>query len=279
MELGTPGINTTVDGWLNRYLGTLTGQASTFQAVGFGQVQLALKGLEPAIGMNSIASFDLISKEGEEDPVKQAIMSLFDQNSTIDTISSGVLAAVEELKTSGPGSIPVENGAEYPNTAFGSDMQQLAQLIKAGIGLEVACVDIHGWDHHDQELEAMANIAPNFANTLAAFYTDLDDTMSSVSVVTMTEFGCRVKENSSQGTDHGHGGSMFVMDGGVNGGQIFTEWPGLANNQLFDGDLAITTDFRTVLSDVLINRLGASDLSNVFPDFKGSSSSGIFTPI
>ena len=279
MELGTPGINTTVDGWLNRYLGTLSGQGPTFQAVGFGQVQLALKGAEPAIGMNSIESFSLVTKEGQEDAVQQAIQGLFNQNLDIDDVSSGVLAAVEELGVSDPASIPVENGAEYPDTSFGSDMQQLAQLIKAGIGLEVACIDIHGWDHHDQEVEAMTTKSADFANSLAAFYTDLGDAMANVSVVTMTEFGRRVQENASQGTDHGHGGSMFLMGGGVNGGQVITDWPGLASNQLSDGDLAITTDFRTVLSDVLINRLGARDLSNVFPGFNGPFDASIFSEI
>ncbi len=279
MELGTPGINSTVDGWLNRYLETLSEQASTFQAVGFGQVQLALKGIAPAIGMNSIESFSLVTKEGQEDVVQQAIQSLFNQNLAIDNVSSGVIAAVEELDISDPASIPIENGAEYPNTSFGSDMQQLAQLIKAGIGLEVACVDIHGWDHHDQEVQAMTAISADFANSLAAFYTDLGDTMANVSVVTMTEFGRRVQENASQGTDHGHGGSMFLMGGGVNGGQVITDWPGLANNQLSDGDLAITTDYRTVLSDVLINRLSANDLSSVFPGFNGPFNASIFSEI
>ena len=155
-------------------------------------------------------------------------------------------------------------------------MQQVAQLIKSGIGLKVACVDTGGWDHHDQLEAAMTPLATDFANTLAAFYTDLGGFMGGVSVVTMTEFGRRVTENASLGTDHGHGSVMFAMGGGVNGGQVIGDWPGLATADLYDGDLDITTDYRTVLSDALINRLSATDVGAVFPGFNGPLSAGVF---
>ncbi|WP_223787179.1 DUF1501 domain-containing protein [Marinicella meishanensis] len=279
MEYGTPGVNTTTDGWLNRYLATLSGPASTFQGVGFGQVQLALQGAYPVVGMNSIEGYNLNTHPEDEDPLRAAIAGLFNQAAPMDVAASGILASVDELKAADPGSIAVDHGAEYPASPFGTDMQQVAQLIKSGIGLQVACVDVGGWDHHDQLEAAMTPLASDFAATLAAFYQDLGDRMASVTVVTMTEFGRRVKENASLGTDHGHGSVMFALGGGVNGGQVITQWPGLSSGDLNQGDLAITTDYRTVLSDALINRLGAADLQSVFPDFVGPSGAGVFQSI
>ncbi len=276
MEFGTPGVNTTPDGWLNRYLSTLSAPASTFQGVGFGQVQLALQGDYPVVGMNSIEGYDLNTHPTDEDPLRAAITGLFNQSASIDTASNNILASVDELKAADPGSIAVDNGAEYPPSPFGGDMQQVAQLIKSGIGLQVACVDVGGWDHHDQLEAAMTPLSTDFADTLAAFYTDLGANISGVTVVTMTEFGRRVAENASLGTDHGHGSVMFAMGGGVNGGQVIADWPGLAAQNLYNGDLAITTDYRTVLSDALVNRLSATDLTTVFPGFDGPQSAGVF---
>lgn len=276
MEYGTPGVNSTADGWLNRYLSTLSTPASTFQGVGFGHVQLALQGQQPVVGMNSIDGYDLNTHASDEDPLRDAITGLFNQAETIDGAANNILASVDELKVADPGAIEVDNGAVYPPSPFGSDMMQVAQLIKSGIGLQVACVDVGGWDHHDQLAAAMTPLATDFADTLAAFYTDLGSLMGGVTVVSMTEFGRRVAENASLGTDHGHGSVMFALGGGVNGGQVITDWPGLATQNLFDGDLAITTDYRTVLADALINRLSAQDLATVFPGFQGPLSAGVF---
>ncbi len=276
MEYGTPGVYNTSDGWLNRYLATLSSPASTFQGVGLGHVQLALQGQQPVVGMNSIDGYNLNTHESDEDPLRNAITALFNQSTEIDGASNNILASVDELKAADPGAIEVENDAVYPPSPFGADMMQVAQLIKSGIGLQVACVDTGGWDHHDQLEAAMTPLATDFADTLAAFYTDLGSMMGQVTVVTMTEFGRRVAENASLGTDHGHGSVMFAMGGGVNGGQVITDWPGLATQDLFDGDLAITTDYRTVLSDALINRLSATDLASVFPGFSGPQSAGVF---
>ncbi|TDR20673.1 DUF1501 domain-containing protein [Marinicella litoralis] len=279
MEFGTPGINTTADGWLNRYLSTLASPASTFQGVGFGHVQLALQGQQPVVGMNSIDGYDLNTHADDEDPLRTAITELFNQSAEIDDASHNILASVDELKMADPGSIEVENNAVYPPSPFGNDMKQVAQLIKSGIGLQVACVDVGGWDHHDQLVAAMSPLAADFADTLAAFYTDLGANMSGVTVVTMTEFGRRVAENASLGTDHGHGSVMFAMGAGTHGGQVITDWPGLAEQNLFQGDLAITTDYRTVLADALINRLSAQDISTVFPGFQGPLSAGVFSAL
>lgn len=279
MEYGTPGVNTTTDGWLNRYLNTVAGPAATFQGVGFGHVQLALQGAYPVVGMNSIDGYNLNTHPADEDPLRDAIAELFNQSSPMDGAANGILVSVDELKAANPGAIPVEHGAEYPASPFGSDMLQVAQLIKSGIGMQVACVDVGGWDHHDQLESAMTPLASDFAATLAAFYQDLGDLMTSVTVVTMTEFGRRVAENASLGTDHGHGSVMFALGGGVNGGQVISQWPGLSMADLDQGDLAITTDYRTVLADALVNRLGAPDLAAVFPGFNGPQTAGLFRSI
>jgi uncharacterized protein (DUF1501 family) len=160
------------------------------------------------------------------------------------------------------------NGAQYPDDEFGLGLKQVAQLIKADVGLEVACVDLGGWDTHENQgtLAGEFNtLLTTLSNGLAAFYHDLRDYMAGVTVVTMSEFGRRAHENGSQGTDHGHGNVMFLMGGGVNGGQVHARWPGLAPEALDDGDLAITTDYRDVLAEVVSRRLRNPALDQIFP--------------
>ena len=146
----------------------------------------------------------------------------------------------------------------------------MAQLIKADVGLEVACVDLGGWDTHENQgtlAGEFNNLLTTLSQGLAAFYLDLRDYMDGVTVVTMSEFGRRAHENGSHGTDHGHGNVMFLMGGGVNGGQVHTRWPGLAAEVLDDGDLAITTDYRDVLAEVVTRRLRNPALDQVFPGY------------
>jgi len=275
MEFGTPGVNTTADGWLNRYLAG-QGLSATFQGVGMGRVPLALQGLQPVVGMNSIAGYDLNTHEDTQAALRQAIVELYGENQDIDVVTAGILASVDELKTADPGSLTPDHGAIYPGSPFAGDLQQVAQLIKSDIGLRVACVDTGGWDHHNQLEAALSPLSADFANSLAAFHQDLGSQMSRVHVLVMTEFGRRVRENASLGTDHGHGGVMFVLSGATHGGQIHGQWPGLAPADLFDGDLAITTDYRTVLSELLIKRMGVNEVSAIFPEFTGPMDAGVF---
>jgi uncharacterized protein (DUF1501 family) len=156
-------------------------------------------------------------------------------------------------------------------------MRQIAQLIKANVGVEVAFADIGGWDHHVNEVGArasqgqLANLLNEFGQTLAAFHQDLGDRMNDVVLVTMSEFGRTVRENGDRGTDHGHANCMFVMGGSVKGGKVYGQWPGLENEQLYEGrDLALTTDFRAVLGEVVSNHLGNHNLDAVFPNYPGS---------
>jgi uncharacterized protein (DUF1501 family) len=168
------------------------------------------------------------------------------------------------------------NGSKYPNGRLGQSMQQIARLIKADVGLEVAFTDVGGWDTHVNEVAQkpsqgqLANLLNDFGQSIAAFYQDLGDRMADVTVVTMSEFGRTARENGNRGTDHGHANVMFVLGGPVRGGNVYGRWPGLDQSQLYEGrDLAITTDFRTVLSEVVSQYLGNKDLRTVFPGFEG----------
>jgi len=181
--------------------------------------------------------------------------------------------AVRMLRHADAARIPSVNGAEYPRGRFGEAMRQIAQLIKANIGLEVAFADMQGWDTHvgqGAEQGQLAERLREFGGTLAAFAQDLGDRMADVVVLTMSEFGRTVGENGNRGTDHGHATAMLVLGGGVRGGRVHGRWPGLARERLFEGrDLAVTTDFRTLFSEVAARHLGAPTAA-LFPGWKAS---------
>jgi uncharacterized protein (DUF1501 family) len=254
-------------GWLNRHLEAV-GVTETFEAVGVGKtLQLALRGNAPAVGIDTFAGFTVRTTSTRKAEITDAIEGLFAGDSLLDATARRSLAAVDELVAANPAQYVAANGAVYPNTTFGAQMRSVAQLIKANLGLAVACVDIGGWDHHDDEADQLTPLLDQLGRALAAFDTDLGAAMSGVTVVTMTEFGRRVQQNASGGTDHGSGYAMFLLGGGVLGRNVYRTWPGLRDDQLFRGDLAITTDYRTVLSELITKRLGGSDLARVFPGF------------
>ena len=193
----------------------------------------------------------------------------------------GEMSGDGTFKAVGMGTAPtlaVDNEASYPDGAFGQRLRDLAALIKSGLGVQVATVDIGGWDHHNNEVQELPPLLSELATGLAAFHTDLGPAMSRVTVVVMTEFGRRVSENASRGTDHGRGGVMFALGGGVQGGQVYGDWPGLSDAALEDGDLRVTLDYRAVLAEMLSRRNGLDDLSAVFPGFDGLPTQGLFVP-
>jgi len=179
--------------------------------------------------------------------------------------------AIRMMQSANPAGYGPEHGAEYPRSGFGDAMKQVAQIVKSDVGLEVAFTELGQWDHHANEGAAtgqLANRLDDFARGLAAFTTDLGDRMADVVVVTMSEFGRTVKENGNRGTDHGHGNAMLLIGGPVRGGKVYGRWPGLERDQLWEGrDLAITTDFRDVFSEVVTSHLGARDVSRIFPGY------------
>jgi uncharacterized protein (DUF1501 family) len=184
--------------------------------------------------------------------------------------------AVKMLRTADPQQYTPAPGAQYPNSAFGQSLLQIAQLVKSDVGLQVAFAEIGGWDTHANQGSArgqLANRLKEFGDGIAALYRDLGDRMRSVVIVTMTEFGRAIRQNGSGGTDHGHASCLFVAGGSVKGGKVYGRWPGLAPEQLHDRrDLALTTDFRTVFSEILTGHMGVKDVSKIFPGFKPTSS-------
>ena len=161
--------------------------------------------------------------------------------------------------------------ARYPKSLFGQSLQQIAQLIKSDIGLEVAFTEIGGWDTHANQGNSrgqLANRLKDFGDGLAALYQDLSDQMDNIVIVTMTEFGRAMPQNGSGGTDHGHASCLFIGGGPVKGGKVYGRWPGLAPEQLHEGrDLALTTDFRNVFSEVLTKHMMLRDIAPIFPKF------------
>ena len=174
-----------------------------------------------------------------------------------------------------PSQYKAENGANYPRTPFGNSLLQIAQLIKAGVGLEVAFTDIGGWDTHVNEGNQqgqLSNLLRQFSSAIAALHTDLGSRMDDVVILTMSEFGRTAKENGNRGTDHGHANAMFVIGNSVRGGKVYGDWPGLKSDQLNEGrDLALTTDFRDVFGEIATKHLGTANLKAVFPGYAGTS--------
>ena len=255
MESGTPGVKSTDDGWLNRTVQSAHEEnASPFRAVAMGpNLPLTLRGQAPAIALADIKQFRVLS---ENKAVQGGFEALYAQ--TVDRVLRGTgtetFEAIEMLRKADPSRFQPENGAEYPKNRVGQTLQQVAQLIKADIGMEVSFVDTGGWDNHVNEGGAqgqLANLLRDLGQGLAALHQDLGDRMEDIVVVTMSEFGRTAHENGNHGTDHGHANCMFVMGGPVKGGKVYGKWPGLGPEHLNEGrDLKLTTDFRSVLGEV-----------------------------
>jgi len=276
METGTPGVKATEDGWLNRSLHNLPPlpQKSAFRAIALGpSVPRILSGSEPAVTMNNINDFSVGGKNPKASPAANAFEAMYDHSS--DSVLHGTgeetFDAVKMLKAADPGKYTPAAGANYPKGRFGDSLRQLAQLIKANLGVQVAFADIGGWDHHVNEGATegqLANVLSDFSQALAAFWTDLGDLGEETVVVTMSEFGRTARENGNRGTDHGHANVMFVLGGPVKGGKVYGRWPGLDQSQLYEGrDLALTTDFRQVIGEAVDRHMGNKNLAAVFPGF------------
>jgi uncharacterized protein (DUF1501 family) len=296
MESATPGVKETKDGWLNRVLRetgcsgcsggrTLTDGAAHAADHAAGQADLgttafrgismtralprSLQGSVPALAIPDLtrfgvsdpsleATFEKMYRTPQGDVVAAAGSEAFDAVATLRQVTARYQPAV---------------GVQYPNGEFGTALRQIAQLIKADVGLEIAFAEIGGWDTHTNQGGPTGQLAQRFTELsrgIRALYGDLGDLAEDVVILTMSEFGRTVAENGSGGTDHGHANCMFVLGGGVKGGRIYGEWPGLEPEQLYEGrDLALTTDFRAVFGEVLRGHLGASSIAPVFPDFSG----------
>jgi uncharacterized protein (DUF1501 family) len=276
MESGTPGVKATEDGWLDRAIGTVPEEhASPFRAVAMGpNLPRTLQGSTGAIAIPDLRQFKVQPQSAAMASAAQGgFEAMYSQ--TVDHALQGTGAetfeAIDMLRKIDTTKYPPENGADYPKSAVGQRLQQIGQMIKANIGVEVLFLDCGGWDNHVNEGGAqgqLANLLKDLGQSLAAFHQDMGDRMADIVVVTMSEFGRTAKENGNRGTDHGHANCMFVMGGDVKGGRVYGKWPGLDEHQLNDGrDLALTTDFRSVVGAVLTKHLGVKDLTPVFPSF------------
>lgn len=277
MEAGTPGVKSTSDGWLNRYLQARPDKAaSPFRAVALGpNLPRTLQGKAPAIAMNNISEFGIRAGGAQANTVVQGgFEAMYEQS--VDKALRGTgqetFDAVKLLKKVNPNQYQPSPEASYPRGRFGDSLKQIAQLIKSDIGLEVAFTDIGGWDTHANQGAGqgqLANRLTEFSQGLAALHADLKARLDDVVILTMTEFGRTARENGNRGTDHGHASCMFVIGGSVNGGKVLGKWPGLQNDKLYEGrDLALTTDFRDVFGEVASKHLGVRNLATVFPGYQ-----------
>src|SRR6266576_5300312 len=285
MESGTPGMKVTGDGWLNRALhhlppdkyaaGTSAAEKSAFRAIALGpSLPRILSGKEPAIAVNNLNDFSVGGKNPNAAPMSNTFEAMYDHS--VDAVLHGTgqetFDAVKTLKAADPAHYTPAANANYPRGRFGDSLKQLAQLIKANLGEQVAFADIGGWDHHVNEGSTqgqIANVVSEFSQSIGALWIDLGDLAEDTVIVTMSEFGRTARENGNRGTDHGHANVMFVMGGPVRGGKVYGRWPGLDQSQLYEGrDLAITTDFRRVLGEAVFTHLGNKALDSVFPGFE-----------
>jgi len=279
MESGTPGVKATEDGWLNRAMEAAPEEnASPFRAVAMGpNLPRMLHGSASAIALPDLRQFKVMPQSpGMAATVQGGFEAMYAQ--TVDHALHGTgtetFEAIDMLRKVDPSKYAPENGAQYPTSRLGQSLQQIGQLLKANIGVEVLFVDCGGWDNHVNEggvQGQLSNLLKDLGQGLAGFHQDMGDRMQDIVVVTMSEFGRTAKENGNRGTDHGHANCMFVMGGDVKGGRVYGAWPGLADHQLNEGrDLALTTDFRLVLGEVLSKHSGVLDLNAVFPGFENN---------
>src|ERR1044071_1224686 len=274
MEAGTPGNKGTSDGWLNRYLQAKRDpKATPFRAVSLtANLPRTLLGDAPAIAMTSINDFGVRAGQGNGQ-VAKGFEELYAQNmgDVLHGTGKEAFEAVKMLKKANPQQYQATGNANYPRSPFGQALLQIAQLIKADIGVEVAFTDVGGWDTHANQGNArgqLANRLLDFSQGITALYNDLGDRMRNVVILTMTEFGRTVRQNGSGGTDHGHASVAFALGGPIKGGKVYGKWPGLANEQLYEGrDLQLTTDFRDLFAEVAARHMGAANVGAIFPGF------------
>jgi len=279
MESGTPGLKSTADGWLNRALQSEdlrhAREHTAFRALALGaQVPRTLAGSVHALAISNVNNFAVGGHVGAASPAAGAFEAMYSDTGDKIFHSTGeeTFEAVKMLRAADPAQYKPAAGIEYPNSEFGNNMKQIAQLLKANLGVEAAFTDVSGWDTHQNQGGVdgqLSNRLRDFSDSIAAFWRDMGDGAENITLVTMSEFGRTARQNGTGGTDHGHANAMFVLGGGVKGGKVYGRWPGLADHELNEGrDLAVTTDFRAVLGEVVSKSIGANRLDLVFPGAK-----------
>lgn len=275
MENGTPGRKSTPSGWLNRAVGLLGHEGTPFQAVSMTPATpKSLYGDAYALTIENLDDLKIaegnassVTNQGFEVLYRQTTQEIIQNTGTVS------LDAVKILEEARVKSITPSAGAAYPRTPLGQALQQIAQLIKGGVGLEVAFAESNGWDTHSRQSTPFGGFTRNardLSGSIAAFWKDIERYQDEVVVMTMTEFGRTVEQNGSFGTDHGRGSCMFVLGNAVDGGGIYGEVPELAFENLEDRrDLPVTTDFRSLFAGVVTNHLHVPHSPDLFPGWDG----------
>ena len=283
MESGVDEDKSVVDGWLNRLLGCCPEDAakkSAFRAVSMtATIPRSLQGDQDSLAIRDLDTFGLAGDTSVTLPGPSGTTTGFESmyGAAVDTVLHGTAResfdALDLLKKARTANYKPAEGAVYPSSGFGRNLKQIAQLIKANVGVQVAFAEVDGWDTHANQGNGKGQLATRlggFAQTLAALHRDLGDRMADVVVVTMSEFGRAVHQNGNRGTDHGHGTCFFTMGGSIKGGKVYGDWPTLAPDKLFQNrDLAITTDFRDVFGEICAHHLNVpmADMAKLFPHY------------
>jgi uncharacterized protein (DUF1501 family) len=284
MESGVDSGQGVQDGWLNRMIGCCPEDAaakkSAFRAVSMtATIPRSLQGEQDSLAIRDLDTFGLAGDTSVPLAGPSGTTSGFESmySSAVDTVLHGTAResfdALDLLKQARTANYKPGNGAVYPQGNFGRNLKQIAQLIKANVGVQVAFAEVDGWDTHGNQGGIKGQLATRlggFAQALAALHQDLGDRMADVVVVTMSEFGRTVHQNGNRGTDHGHGTCFFAMGGSVKGGKVYGDWPTLAPDKLFQNrDLAITTDFRDVFGEIVSRHFNVpmSAMPTLFPQY------------
>lgn len=284
MEYGAPGVRTMKSGWLNRYLEATKKSRGDGGLRGLAMQRLlprAVRGEFPVLAVPDdarrdvagvIDTFDDVYARGNpksgmqetmpEAPADDAAAQV--GRDTIETLTRLFEIVEKKADAKAP-------EVKYPRGEPASQLRRIAQVIKADAGLEVACVDVSGWDHHIEEGGSTGDFfrrTQAVSGAIAAFVEDLGPRIDDCLVVVMSEFGRTVYENGNHGTDHGHGSCILLVGGQVAGGKVFGKWGGLEDSDLYEGrDLVVTTDFRTVFDEILTAFMGFEPPRDFFPKY------------
>ena len=277
MESGTPGVKSTRDGWLNRYLQVSASEATPLRGIAIArQMPRSMQGRAPSLAFGGVDAFDVRGGMDSQQSFERAFAEA--DNPLLRGTAKEAFEAMRTLRTIGT---PYQPATEYPRSPFGQALQEIARVAKADIGLEVAFAESTNWDHHVNEGSTQGQIAQrlnDLASGLAALAADLGDRLAETVILTMSEFGRAAAENGNRGTDHGHGNAMMVIGGPIKGGRVYGKWPGLKDDQRFEGrDLAVTTDFRDVFSEIITGHLNLSKdaVARVLPGYTSSQTLGL----
>ncbi len=255
-------------GWLGRYMRYRpNGPGGPLAAVAIGSAAPeALRGAPATVVMNSFEDFAL----GERAPASMSALERLyaPESGALGVAARSTLSALGKINELNASNYTPNNNAAYPQSQLGDGLCHIAQLLKAKVGMEAACLDLGGWDSHFASATLIDPLMKDLADSVAAFHADMNGAMRNTTVVVMTEFGRRVYENASLGTDHGRASAMFVLGGGVRGGKVYCDWKGLAMDKLeAPGDLPVQNNYRDVLAPVLARHSGMTDYARVFPEY------------